>query len=178
MAVQCLGRRSTQLLARDCHRRHWTASYTRPGRGDCASSGPGEEENLGGAGDPAWLREPDRVQPEGFVGVLQRRGSPGCGLGDWRAPQSPPAGGAVLWDPRPSGETHLYRAPGSGVMGDRLRAKGFRAHCSADGGCLGPKVNLPWPRPRGRLPQFVQQSCAARIRTDSVEVFQRCLPRL
>lgn len=43
--------------------------------------------DLGGAGDPAWHGERDRVQSEGFVLGAPEARRPGRGLGDWRAPR-------------------------------------------------------------------------------------------
>lgn len=68
--------------------------------------------------------ERDRVQPGGggggFIRVLQRRGGPGVVSASGELPGALPQEERCPRDPRPAGETHLFRAPGSGVTGDRL----------------------------------------------------------
>lgn len=132
MAVQSLGRRSTQLLPRRLpykalDGRLQMARAPRPGAG----SGLGQVRAWGGGGGACSAAGPRRswghsvaggVGPGPAVGI--RTGAPaarrpGWGLGEPRASRRPPAGGAVLRDPGPAGETHLYRAPGSEVTGDR-----------------------------------------------------------
>lgn len=104
---------------------------------------------LGGAGDTVWQGEQDRVQPWGYVWVLQRRNGPGGVSASGELPGALPREERCSGTPDPRGKPTCTERPGQRsretARAGRVPAKGFRAHRTADGGCRGSKVNLLRP---------------------------------
>lgn len=137
LTVQSLGRRSTQLLAREALGGRLRMARTIGAQG----GGEGARRFWTSAG----LGERDRVHLEGFVLGARGHGGPGGVSATGELPRSS-AGRECSGAPGPRGNPPV---PSARVTGHG-QAKGFRAPRTADGGCRGPKVNLLWQRPATR----------------------------
>lgn len=163
MAVQSLGRRSTQLLARQLPYKAldgWL-QMARAQRPD-AGSGLGQVRAWGGGGGACRAAGPRRSWGHSVAGgagpgpalgirtVLQRRDGPGGVSASGELPGALPQEEPCSRTPDPRGkptctERRGQRSPET--TGDSpVPAKGFRAHRTADGGCRGSKVNLLRPQ--------------------------------